>query len=167
MKNKILNTILTLLICLIIAPIVLYGVLGTSSFEHIVYLIPKKNIVAMYIFVSILGIVIYTILKYAKNLILYKISKSPIMRSEIISIEKVSEKSLALGFIEIGYDSEDAYVVKFKHKNKLIDITIPKDDVQKDLPTNENPYIEYQYIKLISIFNKFKNIKVHTNKSRV
>ncbi|MCD2346478.1 hypothetical protein [Clostridium guangxiense] len=167
MKNKILNIILTLLICIIIAPAILYALLSTSSFEHIVYLVPKKNIVTMYIFVSLLGLIIYKILTYIKNSILYRISKSPVIRSEIISIEKVSEKSLSLGFVEIGYDSEDVYVVKFKHKNQLINITIPKDDVEKDLPKNENPYIEYQYIKCIRLFNKFKNIKVHTNKNRV
>lgn len=167
MKNKMLNTILTLLICLVAAPIILYAVLSTSSFEHIVYLIPKKSIVKMYILISFLGLILYMMLKYIKNLILYRISKLPVMRSEIISIEKVSEKSLNLGFIEIGYDSEDIYIVKFKHKNELINITIPKDDVKKDLSKNENPYIEYQYIKWISFFNKFKNIKVHTNKNRV
>lgn len=167
MKNKVLSTILILLICLIAAPVVLYAILSTSSFEHIVYLIPKKSIVKMYIFINLLGLIVYIILKSIKNLILYKISKTPVMRSEIISIEKVSEKSINLGFIEIGYDSEDVYVVEFKHKNELIDITIPKDDVQKDLSKNENPYIEYQHIKFISLFNKFKNIKVHTNKNRV
>lgn len=167
MKNKILTTILILLICLVAAPVILYAVLSTSSFEHIVYLIPKKSIVKMYISISLLGLIIYMMLKHIKSLILYRISKLPVIRSEIISIEKVSEKSLNLGFIEIGYDSEDIYVVKFKHKNELINVTIPKDDVKKDLSKNENPYIEYQYIKCISFFSKFKNIKVHTNKNRV
>lgn len=164
MKNKIINTILILLICLLAAPVILYAVLSTSSFEHIVYLIPKKNIIKMYLFISSIGLIISMVLKHIKILILYRISKLPVIRSEIISIEKVSEKSLNLGFVEIGYDSEDIYVVKFKHKNELINITIPKDDVKKDLSKNENPYIEYQYIKCISFFNKFKNIKVHTKK---
>lgn len=167
MKNKIINSILILLICLVIAPGILYAILSTSSFEHIVYLIPKKSIIKMYLLISLLGLIIYVMLKCVKILILYRISKLPVMRSEIISIEKISEKSLNLGFIEIGYDSEDIYVVKFKHKNELINITIPKDDVEKDLSKNENPYIEYQYIKCISLFNKFKNIKVHTSKNRV
>lgn len=164
MKNKIITSILILLICLVAAPAILYAILSTSSFEHTVYLIPKKSIIKMYISISSIGLILYMMLKHIKILILYRISKLPIIRSEIISIEKVSEKSLNLGFIEIGYDSEDIYVVKFKHKNELINVTIGKDDVKKDLSKNENPYIEYQYIKCISFFNKFKNIKVHTKK---
>lgn len=164
MKNKVINIILTLFICFLAAPILLYLIIGTSYFQYMIYLIPKKLILSMYFTITTLGFILYILWKFLKNFILYKLNKSPIIKSELISIEKLNQKSLSLGFIEIGIEAEEAYMVKFKHRNKIIDTIIPKDDVEKDLPTDESPYVEYQYVRFINFFHKFKNIKVHTNK---
>lgn len=164
MKNKIINLIIILCICFLIAPLVLYCILGMSSFKNMLYLIPKAQIIKMYMIVSTIGLILYVSWKCTKKLLLHKLKLSPIIKSELISIEKLDQKSMSLGFMEIDIETEDIYIVKFKHKNKIIDTIIKKNDIKKDLSTNENPYVEYQCIKFVSFFSKIKNIKVHTSK---
>ncbi|WP_242874687.1 MULTISPECIES: hypothetical protein [Clostridium] len=118
----------------------------------------------MYFFVAIVGFIIFLLLRSSKSLLVYKLSKIPTIKSKVISITKLNEKSINLGILEIDVDSDDVYIVKFKHNNKVINKVIQKNDIKVDLQTNEEPYVEYKYWDLMHFFDKFHNITVHAKK---
>ena len=164
MKNKLLNNFLVFFICLILGPVLLYTILRFTVFSYITYFFTKQYIIQMYFCVTIMGFIIFLILRSSKNLIIYKLSKIPTIKSKVISITKLNEKSINLGILEIDVDSDDVYIVKFKHNNKVINKVIQKNDIKVDLQTNEEPYVEYKYWDLMHFFDKFHNITVHAKK---
>lgn len=164
MKNKLLNSILIFFICFILGPVLLYAILKFTVFSYITYFFTKQYIIQMYFFTIIIGFVIFLILHSYKNLIIYKLSKIPTVKSKVISITKLNEKSINLGILEIDVDSDDVYIVKFKHNNKIINKAIQKNDIKIDLQTGEEPYVEYKYWDLMHFFDKFHNITVHAKK---
>lgn len=116
----------------------------------------------MYIGIAALGIIIIILVKASSFFIKNILKASPIIKAELISIEKAEIKPIRLGIIEIDAELEDVYNIKFKHKNEIINATILKSDIQNDLIKDECPYVEYQSFNLLSFFKKFLNIKVHT-----
>lgn len=165
MKNKLLNASLAFFISFILGPILLYVILKFTVFSYITYFFTKQYIIEMYLWVLILGFILFLILKSSRNFMIYKLSKIPTIKSKVISIKKLKEKSINLGILEIDVDSDDIYIVKFKHNNKTIDKIIQKNDIKSDLRTDEEPYVEYKYWDLMRFLDKFHNITVHTKKN--
>ncbi|MCR3760089.1 hypothetical protein [Clostridium felsineum] len=165
MKNKLLNAFLTFFISCVLGPVLLFILLKFTVFSYITYFFTARYIIKMYFGVLILGFITLLILKSSKNFMIYRLNKIPTIKTKVISIKKLKEKSINLGILEIDVDSDDIYIVKFKHNNKTIDKVIQKNDIKSDLKTDEEPYIEYKYWNLISFLDKFHNITVHTQKN--
>lgn len=163
LKKKIFDYIIIFSVCFLAAPVLLYLLLNSSLFS-VYNLYFKNRLIYLYIYLSAaaLGLFVFVLAKalvlFVKNIL----KTSPVIKAELISIEKAEIKPVKLGIIEIDAELEDVYTIKFKHKNEIINATILKSDIQKDLIKDECPYVEYQSFYLLRLFNKFLNIKVHT-----
>lgn len=164
MKKKLLDYVIIFLICFFIAPFLLYIILSSSLFDKYNLYFNKIIYLKLYIRLAFIGLIVFLGIKLVKYLLKILIKGRPIFKARLISIEKIDLKSSTLRIIKNEWDSTENYAVKFKHNDEIIDITISKEHIKSDLTTDEHPYVEYQYIDLIKLFNKFLNIKVHTKK---
>lgn len=164
MKKKLLDYVIIFLICFFIAPFLLYIILSSSLFNKYTLYFNKIIYLKLYMRLAFIGLFIFLLIKLFSYLLKILIERRPTFKAKLISIEKLDSKSLNMGIIKNEWDSTENYAVKFKHNDEIIDITISKENIKSDLTTDEHPYVEYQYIDLIKLFNKFLNIKVHTKK---
>lgn len=164
MKKKIFDYIIIFSICFLAAPFLLYLLLNSSYFSaYNLYFENRLVYLYMYICVAFFGFIIFTLVKTSAAFIKNILKSRPVIKAELISIEKAEFKPVKLGIIEIDAElDEDVYNIKFKHKNEIINATILKSDIRNDLVKDECPYVEYQSLYLLKFFNKFLNIKVHT-----
>lgn len=125
-------------------------------FDAIIY-------IKMYYRLLFTGLTILLAVELSKYLLKKLIEKRPIEKANLISIEKICIMPSTFTIISNAEYVEN-YIVKFKHNNEIIDVTISKKDIKSDLLSGEKPYVEYQHFDLINLFNKFLNIKVHTKK---
>lgn len=165
LKKKIFDYTIIFSICFIVAPLLLYCFLASSLFDkYNLYFSNKFVYLYMYLIIATIGAITFILVKLSKYFIKNIVNTRPIIKAELISIEKVDIKALTLGILEVDPELEDVYDIKFKHNNEIIHTTISKHELKKDLVKDEHPYVEYQYFYLTNIFNKFHNIKVHTKK---
>lgn len=165
MKKKIIDYTIIFSICFIAAPLLLYYFLNSSLFnKYNLYF--NNTAVYLYIYIALAssGALVYILFKLIRFFIKNIVNARPIIKAELISIEKIDVKSISLGILEIDPELDDLYDIKFKHNDEIIHTTISKNDLKKDLVKDEHPYVEYQYFYLANIFSKFHNIKVHTKK---
>ena len=161
MKKKLLDYMLILSIVFFVTPAVLYLILSSSLYnEYNLFYNKYFYIYAYYNLVFLCAILFIPVYIY-KYIVKKLIKEEPIIKAELLSIEKIDAPVSKLTIMD-NSDTEDIYNVQFKHKNEIIHLTVYKDDIQKDLLKGEHPYVEYKYINMIKIFNKFHNIKVHT-----
>lgn len=118
----------------------------------------------MYLKIALAGLFLFVLVKLLNKILFRVLTSRPTEKAKLISIEKIDVSSIGLSLIGDSDGFDEIYNIKFKHNNKIIDITISKENVQNDLNKEDSPYVEYQHINLIKIFNKFLNIKVHTKK---
>ncbi|MDP4143061.1 MAG: hypothetical protein Q8936_01075 [Bacillota bacterium] len=162
MRKKLLSFFLVLGICFFLTPLLLYTIINSNSFDEFNLFYSKEAYISAYYAICTLGLLLFYFSKAIHLLLRKVLNSSPIMTAELLSIEKTDIKSIDLGLLEVGIGFKESYTIKFKHKNKLIDITIPKEHIERDLTKEEHPYVEYQHVKLALLFSKFHNIKVHT-----
>jgi hypothetical protein len=167
LKKKLLDYIIILLICFLVAPVALYFALNSSEFSKFNLYYDKSVYIGLYLKLSILGLILFVLIKAIDKILFKMLTKIPTEKSKLISIEKINIESFG---ISLSHDEsttlEEIYSIKFKHNDEIIDITVSKESVKNDLTKEESPYVEYQHINLIKIFNKFLNIKVHTKNKR-
>lgn len=163
MKKKLLDYVIIFVICFFISPVILYIFLNSSFFNEYNLYFNIIVYIKMYYRLTFSGIFIFLLIKFFNYLFKKLIEKRPIVKANLISMEKIC--TIPENFIMIrNNECMENYIVKFKHNDEIIDITISKKDIKSDLTSDEKPYVEYQYIDLINLFNKFLNIKVHTKK---
>ncbi|UZW15757.1 hypothetical protein OSC52_08035 [Clostridium pasteurianum] len=163
MKKKLLDYVIIFVICFFISPIILYIFLNSSFFNKYNLYFDTIVYIKMYYRLTFSGLFILSLIQLFNYLFKKLISRRPVVKANLISIEKICTMPTNFTIIK---DTEciENYIVKFKHNDEIIDITISKKNIKSDLTSDEKPYVEYQYIDLINLFNKFLNIKVHTKK---
>lgn len=164
MKKILLDYVIILLLCFLVAPAALYFILNSSAFDTYNLYYAKTAYIEMYLKIAAVGLVIFVLVKILNKILFRMLTSRPTEKAKLISIEKIDIGSLGLSLTGDSAKPEEIYNIKFKHNNEIIDITISKENVKKDLSKEDSPYVEYQHINLIRIFNKFLNIKVHTKK---
>lgn len=163
MKKKLLSYIIILLICFVASPAIFYFALSSSEFNSFNLYYDKTVYILLYLKIALFGLLLIVAAKVIDKLLFKILSNMPIKKSKLISIEKINIASLDINLpSETSASFEEIYSIKFKHNNKIIDLTISKDNLKNDLNKEDCPYVEYQYVNLIIFFNKFLNIKVHT-----
>ncbi|MFT8315631.1 MAG: hypothetical protein ABF633_15480 [Clostridium sp.] len=164
MKKKLLDYITIFIICYIIAPGILYFFLNSSFFNKYNLYFNIIVYIKLYYRLAFIGLFILLLIKLSKYLLKKLVDGRPIVKANLISIEKTCTTPSNLKILKDDLQCTENYIVKFKHNDEIIDVTISKQDIKSDLNSGEKPYVEYQYIDLINLFNKFLNIKVHTKK---
>lgn len=163
MKKKLLDYVIIFVICFFISPIIFYLFLKSSFFNMYNLYFDAIIYIKMYYRLLFTGLTILLAVELSKYLLKKLIEKRPIEKANLISIEKICIMPSTFTIISNAEYVEN-YIVKFKHNNEIIDVTISKKDIKSDLLSGEKPYVEYQHFDLINLFNKFLNIKVHTKK---
>lgn len=167
MKKKLLNYVIILSICFLIAPALLYFILNSSEFSKYNLYYDKSVYIGLYLKLTILGFLLFILMKAIGKLLFKILTNVPTEKAKLISIEKINIESFGITLSPDESNAlEEIYSIKFKHNDEIIDITVSKESVKNDLTKEEYPYVEYQHINLIKIFNKFLNIKVHTKNKR-
>ncbi len=164
MKKKLLDYVIILLLCFLVAPAAFYFILSSSEFNIYNLYYAKTAYIEMYLKIALAGLFLFVLVKLLNKILFRVLTSRPTEKAKLISIEKIDVSSIGLSLIGDSDGFDEIYNIKFKHNNKIIDITISKENVQNDLNKEDSPYVEYQHINLIKIFNKFLNIKVHTKK---
>ena len=164
MKKKLLDYVIILLLCFLVAPAAFYFILNSSEFDTYNLYYAKTVYIEMYLKIALVGLFLFVLVKILNKILFRILTRRPTEKAKLISIEKIDISSLGLSLSGVSDKPEEIYNIKFKHNNKIIDITISKENVKNDLSKEDSPYVEYQHINLIRIFNKFLNIKVHTKK---
>ncbi|WP_026882867.1 hypothetical protein [Clostridium akagii] len=164
MKKKLLDYVIILLLCFLVAPVALYFILSSSEFDIYNLYYAKTAYIEMYLKIALVGLLLFILVKLLNKILFRVLTSRPTEKAKLISIEKIDISSLGSSLPGVSNELEEIYTIKFKHNNEIIDITISKENVKNDLSKEDSPYVEYQHINLIKIFNKFLNIKVHTKK---
>ena len=164
MKKKLLDYIIIFVICFFMSPGILYFFLSSTFFNKYNLYFDTIIYIKLYFRLIFIGLFIFLLINFFKYVFKRLLDGRPVVKANLISIEKTCTIPSNLGLIKDYSICNENYTVKFKHNDEIIDITISKEDIKSDLKSGETPYVEYQYIDLINLFNKFLNIKVHTKK---
>lgn len=164
MKKKLLDYIIIFVICFFISPIILYFFLISTFFNKYNLYFNAIIYIKLYYTLAFIGLFILLLINLLKYLSKKLLDEIPVVKTNLISIEKTYTQPLNFRLIKNYSMSNENYTVKFIHNDKIMHISISKESIKSDLKSDEKPYVEYQYIDLINLFNKFLNIKVHTKK---